>query len=85
MSATESSTEIETTEFVFTPFQTKENKSLCETIEQTGGKIRFSEDNEFFKGLVERAGYYEQFEDRRSKITYSSCAAQSEIGIYMTS
>jgi hypothetical protein len=37
-----------------------------------------SDDDEFFKGLVQRARYYEQFEERRSKITYS--VIQTEIG-----
>ena len=40
----------------------------------------FSEEDEFFKGLVQRAHYYEQFEERRQKITYS--VIQTEIGAY---
>jgi hypothetical protein len=39
-----------------------------------------SEENEFFKGLVQRARFYEQFEDRKAKITYS--VVQTDIRVY---
>ncbi|MCL2142241.1 MAG: hypothetical protein FWH46_05135 [Methanimicrococcus sp.] len=42
--------------------------------------LGISEEDEFFKGLVQRARYYEQFEERRSKITYS--VIQTEIDAY---
>ena len=29
------------------------------------------EENEFFKDLIQRARFYEQFEERKTKITYS--------------
>jgi len=41
-------------------------KSIADIMFEQSG-----EENEFFKGLVKRAGYYEQFEDRRTRITYS--------------
>ncbi|MCL2862732.1 MAG: hypothetical protein FWE54_01345 [Methanimicrococcus sp.] len=37
----------------------------------TGISFERPAENEFFKGLVQRAGYYEQFEERRTRITYS--------------
>ncbi|MDL2260982.1 hypothetical protein LJC08_01890 [Methanimicrococcus sp. OttesenSCG-928-J09] len=37
-------------------------------------------ENEFFKGLVQRAQFYEQFEDRKAKITYS--VVQTDISAY---
>ncbi|MDV0446888.1 hypothetical protein MsAg5_07510 [Methanosarcinaceae archaeon Ag5] len=76
MSATESS------EIMLTPFQFQECTNVSQTFEQMSGKIKLTEDDEFFRGLVERARYYEQFEDRKSKITYSSINVQSEIGVY---
>ena len=39
-----------------------------------------SNDDEFFKGLVQRAHYYEQFEARKSKITYS--VTQTDLEAY---
>jgi hypothetical protein len=42
--------------------------------------LGISEEDEFFKGLVQRAHYYEQFEERKSRITYS--VIQTEIGAY---
>ena len=37
-----------------------------------------SNDDEFFKGLIQRARYYEQFEARKTKITYSVTQADLE-------
>jgi len=42
--------------------------------EQSGG------DDDFFKGLIQRARYYEQFEDRKTRITYS--VTQTNIEAY---
>ncbi|MDR0767521.1 MAG: hypothetical protein LBE57_03635 [Methanosarcinales archaeon] len=38
------------------------------------------EENEFFKGLVQRARFYEQFEERKTKMTYS--VVQTDIGSF---
>jgi len=38
------------------------------------------EDDDFFKGLIQRASYYEQFEDRKTRITYS--VTQTNIEAY---
>jgi len=51
-------------------------KNLADTLfEQTE-----SDDNEFFKGLVQRARYYEQFETRKIRITYT--VTQTELEAY---
>lgn len=44
------------------------------TFEQSG------EGDDFFNGLVQRARYYEQFEDRKTRITYS--VTQTNIEAY---
>ncbi|MBZ3935039.1 hypothetical protein [Methanimicrococcus blatticola] len=42
--------------------------------------VSASGEDEFFKGLVQRARFYEQFEDRKIKITYS--VVQTDIGAF---
>jgi hypothetical protein len=65
---------------------TAETSSLNESIvlnkisENKPTSFGIFEEDEFFKGLVQRTRYYEQFEERRSKITYS--VIQTEIGAY---
>ena len=55
---------------------TELEKNLADTLfEQTA-----SEENEYFKGLVQRARYYEQFETRRTRITYS--VTQTDLEAY---
>lgn len=50
-------------------------KSIADVMfEQSSGE------DEFFKGLVQRARYYEQFEDRKTRITYS--VTQTDIEAY---
>ncbi|WNY28234.1 hypothetical protein MmiEs2_04180 [Methanimicrococcus stummii] len=52
------------------------NKTLGNKIQEN---VSFEED-EFFKGIVQRARFYEQFEDRKTKITYS--VVQTDIGAF---
>ncbi|WNY23279.1 hypothetical protein MmiHf6_05840 [Methanimicrococcus hongohii] len=57
-----------------------ESIALNKTIENQISNAPVSEENEFFKGLVQRARFYEQFEERKSKITYS--VVQTDIGAF---
>jgi hypothetical protein len=57
-----------------------ESIALNKTSETNINSLGISDDDEFFKGLVRRARYYEQFEERRSKITFS--VTQTEISAY---
>ncbi|WNY27248.1 hypothetical protein [Methanolapillus ohkumae] len=85
MSATESMEPIELvtdmTRMKMTPFKA-ESAAFSESFEQKAGKMEIPSGDLFFRNLVERAKYYEQFEDRRSKITCSGFNIQSEIGAF---
>ncbi len=57
-----------------------ESIALNKTCENGNLTASGPSDDEFFKGLVQRARFYEQFEDRKSKITYS--VVQTDIGAF---
>ncbi|MDV0445031.1 hypothetical protein MmiAt1_05860 [Methanimicrococcus sp. At1] len=57
-----------------------ESIALNKTFENKSSETDSYEENEFFKGLVQRARFYEQFEDRKTKITYS--VVQTDISAY---
>lgn len=54
--------------------------ALNKTYERRNSNVSAPCDDEFFKGLIQRARFYEQFEDRKSKITYS--VIQTDIGAF---
>ena len=57
---------------------TLENNDVKKSIADILLEKTDSNDDEFFKGLVQRARYYEQFETRKTKITYSVTQADLE-------
>ena len=59
---------------------TIENTDLKKNIADILFEQTDSNEDEFFKGLVQRARYYEQFEARKTKITYS--VTQTDLEAY---
>jgi len=60
---------------------TIENTDSEKCIADTDNMLaRSGDDDDFFNGLVQRARYYEQFEDRKTRITYS--VTQTNIEAY---
>ncbi|MDR2944886.1 MAG: hypothetical protein LBU81_07415 [Methanosarcinales archaeon] len=53
---------------------------LNETRENKNSAAFAPDEDEFFKGLIQRARFYEQFEDRKFKLTYS--VIQTDIGVF---
>lgn len=57
-----------------------ESTALNKMYENKNNSQSAAVENEFFKGLVQRARFYEQFEERKTRITYS--VVQTDIGAY---